>query len=1241
MPRLAPSILLFAASQNVHLPALLRVCRDLPSARNELRWLTEHARQLVRENSHVQTNLSIRKVPSDAPPRSLQLKDVQCARRPHRLLQRRTPRKAPALPLARIKKVYNNSPNITDRPVKTNLSIKKVPSDVPLRLTYVYPENGPVEANLSIQKVPSDAPPQLKYIQADWRTRRLLRRRTPRKVAASPLMRIKKNVKVKMIHANTPTSHDSPVETNLSIKKIPSEAPTRSHRLRARGDDQNVQAARRRYRIIRNITSRKVPAPPAIKIKKIHDSTPPIHYDRALVIRKHKVHADPPQPVLRPRIPSPPPKAQEGGPSIHYHESLSVRKHEGTFEETLPEDSLEVRNSFLPDVTAPRYHTEPSWLLELQESPSTEATPLVEEPTSLGDSQKPQQEAKKFFFTVRRESEPSETDESSHSASFTLRTFVSGAVERGEEWFESRRRRVYERGLATLPETDRYSGARRVAVPDESSLPYSTHPQKENEDLNTETEDLRAENEDLNTETEDLRAETEDLNTETEDLRAEAQNLQPEIGEQTADSLATLVGPPGTYLSQWSEARTHEAIVDESGNIDLEIYREKLLEWQYNFVKKTKEMIPRRARLKRLTHQNRRSPPMAPNKRMNLKQQEELEQMLERHFLEEKYLELEKAQLARLVAERARGKPLQYVIGNQPFGNLEIICRPGVLIPRPETETYTEEIGRLLHWLARKHVDGKFLLRQRQLRILDLCTGSGCIALYLYSILKPAPGMQPPYPRFSGADLSIRILGIDISEHAIKLARENLKHNISKGFLHPDAEKEIVFIQQDIMKLASGAKKIEVNEEKKIAIKPKIKVEEDSEWDVVVSNPPYISARGYSTDTESSVRKYEPIQALVPSIEPEGTPPDPLRTKSSGDQLYMPIIRIARDSKAKLIAMEVGDTEQASRILARLRQKLTPVRRLNQRELKTPIPTIEAWRDDGSIRRVFEPVPRELPIRRVVEPVPNLSPGSMSRQPTTDSIDPNLSISSDTAPGDELHTAMSDRIVVAWIDEWAEWRRHHGPTDGNLDVEYVDPEPEPAPISLGPGKKRLQRDRMAERRAQLKMKARQTAEASARADGVEVTEEEIQARLAVMEAEAAKRKRLIELRTRRKKRAEAIKMQARARAMRGKSNRTELGSLKRFQAFLETHKKEDKERALLAKAVRPRDKSSKKIVNAVLAETRNSPRRAAGKRQTASSSAPSASKKPPPPPQQQQKDQQTRSQGRGRNPEDVISKWVS
>src|SRR5882757_6123242 len=52
MPRLSPALIRQAASQNPLLPLLLRVCRDLPSARNELRWLQEHARDTVAAKSY-------------------------------------------------------------------------------------------------------------------------------------------------------------------------------------------------------------------------------------------------------------------------------------------------------------------------------------------------------------------------------------------------------------------------------------------------------------------------------------------------------------------------------------------------------------------------------------------------------------------------------------------------------------------------------------------------------------------------------------------------------------------------------------------------------------------------------------------------------------------------------------------------------------------------------------------------------------------------------------------------------------------------------------------------------------------------------------------------------------------------------------------------------------------------------------------------------------------------------------
>ena len=86
--------------------------------------------------------------------------------------------------------------------------------------------------------------------------------------------------------------------------------------------------------------------------------------------------------------------------------------------------------------------------------------------------------------------------------------------------------------------------------------------------------------------------------------------------------------------------------------------------------------------------------------------------------------------LAEFVRRRSRGETLQYIIGNQPFGDLEILCRVGVLIPRPETETYTQNLASLLKQLQQA---GKW--EQSNLKVLDLCTGTGCIAFLLYGLL--------------------------------------------------------------------------------------------------------------------------------------------------------------------------------------------------------------------------------------------------------------------------------------------------------------------------------------------------------------------------------------------------------------------------------------------------------------------------------------------------------------------------
>jgi release factor glutamine methyltransferase len=110
------------------------------------------------------------------------------------------------------------------------------------------------------------------------------------------------------------------------------------------------------------------------------------------------------------------------------------------------------------------------------------------------------------------------------------------------------------------------------------------------------------------------------------------------------------------------------------------------------------------------------------------------------------------AQLQNLVHQRvATRKPLQYLLGTVPFCGLSITVRPPTLIPRPETEEWVT-------WL----LDQLAPVANQSLRVLDLCTGSGCIALAL------AKGLT-----------NAQVTGVDIAPTAVALARENaLKNNL-------------------------------------------------------------------------------------------------------------------------------------------------------------------------------------------------------------------------------------------------------------------------------------------------------------------------------------------------------------------------------------------------------------------------------------------------------------------------------
>ncbi|KIX95035.1 uncharacterized protein Z520_09345 [Fonsecaea multimorphosa CBS 102226] len=351
------------------------------------------------------------------------------------------------------------------------------------------------------------------------------------------------------------------------------------------------------------------------------------------------------------------------------------------------------------------------------------------------------------------------------------------------------------------------------------------------------------------------------------------------------------------------------------------------------------------------------------------------------------------------VGKRSKGMPLQYIIGNQPFGNLDIICKRGVLIPRPETEMYTEKVGSLL--LSALTTDSAIDLgpqSRRKFRILDLCTGTGCIALLLHSILKP-PAANSGSNLGLPPGISIEILGIDNSEYAVSLAQKNLVHNISQKLLHPDAASDVSFQNVDVLALAKkgGDSEGQQHQIRKILNAAVADVDEKEErnyspsasWDMIISNPPYIGPKDYEPGgkTEPSVRKYEPKEALVPTFArgEEGWQ----RYRSSSivlaDLFYWPLRRIARAVGAKLLVMEVGDSEQASRVC----KEFFVHNYSSATVLGQPMPRLETWRDDGSVRIV----PTEA-------------------SPTFDvdfeeATDPNI----------------SDRAVVVWEKDMANWRR--------------------------------------------------------------------------------------------------------------------------------------------------------------------------------------------------------------------------
>lgn len=203
------------------------------------------------------------------------------------------------------------------------------------------------------------------------------------------------------------------------------------------------------------------------------------------------------------------------------------------------------------------------------------------------------------------------------------------------------------------------------------------------------------------------------------------------------------------------------------------------------------------------------------------------------------------AELNKIFGRLMEGEPVQYVLGRAEFSGRWFNVRPGVLIPRPETEE-------LCAWIT---ADSK---ASASPKVLDIGTGSGCIAITL----------QLDMPES-------KVTAWDISADALDVARENAQRFGAN----------VNFVKQDALNA-----------------KP------EGEWDVIVSNPPYICEKE-KKDMAVNVLEHEPHTALfVPDADPllfyRAITRLAVQTLNKGGRLYFEINPIYADDTCRMMQAE-------------------------------------------------------------------------------------------------------------------------------------------------------------------------------------------------------------------------------------------------------------------------------------------------------------------------------------------------
>lgn len=203
------------------------------------------------------------------------------------------------------------------------------------------------------------------------------------------------------------------------------------------------------------------------------------------------------------------------------------------------------------------------------------------------------------------------------------------------------------------------------------------------------------------------------------------------------------------------------------------------------------------------------------------------------------------------------------------------------------------------------------------INVLDLCTGTGCIPLLFHHELFKQPSIAPKIGR---------VVGVDISPQALKLSEDNkAKQSYEQqiyGLSNPttlETLRKMRFVQADILADDESSSSV-LNVLRDIS-------SDKLNYEVLISNPPYISSAAFRITTAASVRRYEPKLALVPPHSPTQ------QIVEDGDAFYPKLYDIAKSVNSKVVLFEVADMEQACRVAA-MADKHWAI--------------VEIWRDDPS-----------------------------------------------------------------------------------------------------------------------------------------------------------------------------------------------------------------------------------------------------------------------------------------------------